>query len=168
MIVDDNRMIIGSANINDRSLHGSRDSELDIYIEGHENGFVKFQGKQIPVNHEIHSFRKQLVSQYFALDEPHTIWPVSEGFWSRAWNTMKMNSQIYDIVFKVLPSNCYLNWSAVEKRDKTLNKRAFQDLKDLIKGQAVQYPYQFLINEDLEDAKNQSLSLLVVPLKTLQ
>ena len=33
MIVDDRRMIIGSANINDRSLLGTRDSELALLIE---------------------------------------------------------------------------------------------------------------------------------------
>lgn len=33
MIVDDKRAIIGSANINDRSLCGDRDSELAIVIE---------------------------------------------------------------------------------------------------------------------------------------
>ena len=33
MIVDDKQMIIGSANINDRSLIGMRDSELAIVIE---------------------------------------------------------------------------------------------------------------------------------------
>ena len=33
MIVDDKKMIIGSANINDRSLMGNRDSELALLIE---------------------------------------------------------------------------------------------------------------------------------------
>ena len=33
MIVDDKRCIIGSANINDRSLLGERDSELGIIVE---------------------------------------------------------------------------------------------------------------------------------------
>lgn len=33
MIVDDKRLIIGSANINDRSLVGDRDSELALVIE---------------------------------------------------------------------------------------------------------------------------------------
>jgi phospholipase D1/2 len=168
MIIDDNRMIIGSANINDRSLHGSRDSELAMYIEGFENGVVHFEGKKICVNHEIHTFRKRLMNEYFAISEPYTIWPVSEQFWSRAWNTMKINTQIYDIAFKVIPSNCYLNWSMTQSRNKTPNKKAFKDLKHMIKGLAVQYPYQFLINEDLEDARNESFALLLVPLKTLQ
>lgn len=36
MIVDDSKVIIGSANINDRSLLGSRDSEIAILIEDTE------------------------------------------------------------------------------------------------------------------------------------
>lgn len=33
MIVDDRKVIIGSANINDRSMLGTRDSELAVLIE---------------------------------------------------------------------------------------------------------------------------------------
>ena len=33
MIVDDRRVIIGSANINDRSMLGDRDSEMAILVE---------------------------------------------------------------------------------------------------------------------------------------
>ena len=36
MIIDDNKVIIGSANINDRSLLGDRDSEIAIIVEGIE------------------------------------------------------------------------------------------------------------------------------------
>ena len=36
MIVDDEKVIIGSANINDRSLLGSRDSEIAVLIEDEE------------------------------------------------------------------------------------------------------------------------------------
>lgn len=33
IIVDDRKVILGSANINDRSQHGVRDSELGVLIE---------------------------------------------------------------------------------------------------------------------------------------
>ena len=36
MIVDDTKVIIGSANINDRSLLGDRDSEIGIIIEAED------------------------------------------------------------------------------------------------------------------------------------
>lgn len=33
MIIDDDKVIMGSANINDRSMQGSRDSEIAVFIE---------------------------------------------------------------------------------------------------------------------------------------
>lgn len=41
MIVDDKHMIIGSANINDRSLLGERDSELAMIINDPQGEFGK-------------------------------------------------------------------------------------------------------------------------------
>lgn len=41
MIVDDQTALIGSANINDRSLMGDRDSELAIIVEDSEEIEVK-------------------------------------------------------------------------------------------------------------------------------
>ena len=35
MIVDDEKIIIGSANINDRSMLGDRDSEIAILVQEH-------------------------------------------------------------------------------------------------------------------------------------
>ena len=37
MIVDDRKVILGSANINDRSMNGDRDSEIALLIEGPNN-----------------------------------------------------------------------------------------------------------------------------------
>ena len=45
MIVDDKRAIIGSANINDRSLSGNRDSELAIVIEQDNGGTELLDGR---------------------------------------------------------------------------------------------------------------------------
>lgn len=46
MIVDDDTVIIGSANINDRSLLGSRDSEIAILFEDIHKVDVTVNGKQ--------------------------------------------------------------------------------------------------------------------------
>ena len=45
MIVDDRQVIIGSANINDRSLNGKRDSELAVVVEDTQmqNGLMNGQ-----------------------------------------------------------------------------------------------------------------------------
>ena len=41
LIVDDRRLIIGSANVNDRSLLGNRDTEMGAYVEDTELETVK-------------------------------------------------------------------------------------------------------------------------------
>jgi phospholipase D1/2 len=56
MIVDDKRAIIGSANINDRSLCGNRDSELAMVIE-EDNGNI-YDGK--PRKKTINNLRCRL------------------------------------------------------------------------------------------------------------
>ncbi len=60
MIVDDRHMIIGSANINDRSLLGSRDSELAMVIEDPNGSYGKG---------EIFDFRCQIFGKHFGLDQ---------------------------------------------------------------------------------------------------
>lgn len=45
MIVDDKYAIIGSANINDRSMRGHRDSEIACLIEDDEKVQIRFGGE---------------------------------------------------------------------------------------------------------------------------
>jgi phospholipase D1/2 len=45
LIVDDQRAIIGSANVNDRSLLGLRDSELACIIEEKGNALLEFRSR---------------------------------------------------------------------------------------------------------------------------
>lgn len=47
MIVDDKKVILGSANINDRSMNGNRDSELAVLITQPTDLIGKFGGKKI-------------------------------------------------------------------------------------------------------------------------
>lgn len=171
MICDDTDMIIGSANINDRSLWGSRDSELASYITGemdleycnHRNNHT------IKVNKKIHELRTKIFTEHFGLDEKKVIWPADEYFWRCALNIAKINTQFYDRVFKVLPSNKYSNYKSLEKRKKKyegkepFDPKAFQDLRPLVSGHAVCYPYKFLMNEHLESSKGKELSLWLAP-----
>jgi phospholipase D1/2 len=62
MIVDNKTVIIGSANINDRSLLGKRDSEVAVIIsdEAFEDG--KMNGESFPCGHFAGGLRKHLVS----------------------------------------------------------------------------------------------------------
>ena len=60
MIIDDHMAICGSANINDRSLLGSRDSEVAIVINDNEEEECLFNGARVRVGKFCSSWRKRL------------------------------------------------------------------------------------------------------------
>ena len=56
MIIDDRIALIGSANINDRSLKGTRDSELAVVIEDEESKFIEWEWKKSKKVREVSVF----------------------------------------------------------------------------------------------------------------
>jgi phospholipase D1/2 len=68
LIVDDLLAIVGSANINDRSLHGGRDSELAVCITDLATQRAPIDGKNpIVVRTFAHELRKSLWAKHFGL-----------------------------------------------------------------------------------------------------
>lgn len=62
LVVDDRYTIIGSANINDRSMLGSRDSEVCICVEDEDMVEVDMGGEPFKVGRINHEFRKKVMS----------------------------------------------------------------------------------------------------------
>jgi phospholipase D1/2 len=60
MIVDDRYLICGSANINDRSMEGNRDSELCLIIEGNPEKDIVLGTTTYKVVDKIQSLRTKL------------------------------------------------------------------------------------------------------------
>jgi len=60
MIVDDRKLIIGSANINDRSMLGTRDSEIAIIVEDDDIVESKMGNERFMVGRMPHTFRCEL------------------------------------------------------------------------------------------------------------
>ncbi|KAG0017166.1 hypothetical protein BGZ81_010865 [Podila clonocystis] len=67
MIVDDKIIIIGSANINDRSQLGYRDSEIAIIIEDSEKVQSKMNGEPYEAGKLAHSLRASLFKEHLGL-----------------------------------------------------------------------------------------------------
>ena len=165
MIVDDKRLIIGSANINDRSMLGSRDSELAVCIEGRDSQQVQSDSGPVGVVNKIHEFRKALFKEHFGFDVE---FPALKKTWDELWQIAKTNTAIYSKVFRIYPSDEYSNWGALQTREKLFDAFGFDTLTPNLKGHAVLYPYLFLKEENLlEEAKNSELSLMVVPIYAL-
>ncbi len=68
MVVDDRKLIIGSANLNDRSMLGFRDSETAIVAEEtHDNGRLRsvyFDGQRVVVGEAARILRRSLIAAH--------------------------------------------------------------------------------------------------------
>lgn len=166
--MDDTHLLIGSANLNDRSLWGSRDSELAVYIKGEPNYPISFNGSIYNVNSKIHDFRTKIFTEHFGLSKREVAFPSSNYFWAQAMNIAQVNADIFEQIFGHYPSNRYGDWSTLTARGKVeTDMDAFRSLSMHIKGHAVLYPYGFLCNENLMDAKTGEFALRVMPIRVL-
>lgn len=69
MIVDDRKVIIGSANINERSQLGTRDSEIAAHIEEDKDLIDStLNGQPVKVGRFAHTLRIRLMSEHIGLD----------------------------------------------------------------------------------------------------
>lgn len=164
MIIDDNYLVMGSANLNDRSMLGSRDSELAVFVEGPGNKQVFTGYDNILVNDKIHEFRVRLFEEHFGFKIEY---PTAPNSWQQMSLTASNNARIYSEVFKVYPDNQYKTFESLARRNKDFDERKFQTEIGQIKGHAVKYPYEFLSEEKILESKNSELSMLAVPLFAL-
>ncbi|KAL0393292.1 UNVERIFIED_CONTAM: Phospholipase D zeta 1 [Sesamum radiatum] len=79
MIVDDRTTLIGSANINDRSLLGSRDSEIGVLIEDKEFVDSRIGGKPWKAGKFALSLRLSLWSEHIGLHSAEVNFILSES-----------------------------------------------------------------------------------------
>lgn len=91
MIVDDRIALIGSANINDRSLKGGRDTELAVIIEDEETIEIDLGEKKREVSVFAHSLRKQLYMEHFNLTSKQAEDYYRDDVWSLMIETAKKN-----------------------------------------------------------------------------
>jgi phospholipase D1/2 len=68
MVVDDRIAIIGSANINERSMLGSRDSEVAAIVEDADMVPSRMAGEPYMVSRFAHDFRMRLMREHLGLD----------------------------------------------------------------------------------------------------
>lgn len=156
MIVDDRACLIGSANINDRSLLGNRDSEVALYIEDTQfkPGILNKKPAQCGVF--TSSLRLRLFKEFLGeLGSSDWLDPCTDEFYKQTViRNASQNTRIYDTVFKVIPCDYVSNFEQLREYQKmaclsqTDQAKARDELKK-IKGYIVLYPYRFLVHQDL-------------------
>ncbi|NGZ84939.1 phospholipase D-like domain-containing protein [Duganella aceris] len=116
MIVDDRFALLGSANINDRSLLGERDSELAVLVMDDETSRADINGKgsNQPVRVFAHELRKKIWKKIFGItcglrsadDLMNAVEsPGHPDSWKMVQSRAKKNSDIYDSAFAYIPRN---------------------------------------------------------------
>ena len=118
MIVDDRYALIGSANINDRSLLGGRDSELAVLVMDLEVERKDFlgNGHPQPTRTFAHELRKGVWNKLFGISSG--VRPADElkeaiekpghpDSWKAIQAVAKRNAGHYEAVFKFVPRNIY-------------------------------------------------------------
>lgn len=159
MIIDDTTVLIGSANINDRSLLGNRDSEFGVIIEEEKedyyimNGDNEYQAAKFAVG-----LRKHLMSEHLGISIYDSILddPVSNKLFDFMKSRARDNTKKYFDLFKCYPDNYFTNYKLIKDTEKLkeeenqeifLNK--YMNEKDKIIGHIVEYPFYFLKEESL-------------------
>eukprot|EP00250_Pteridium_aquilinum_P013724 c21534_g1_i1 orf=388-3765(+) len=181
MIIDDRVALIGSANINDRSLLGSRDSEVAVVLEDKEFVDSYMDCKPWQAGSFARSLRMSLWAEHLGLAQSEIdvlMDPVCETTYKHIWRTTaQMNTVIYDKLFGCIPndhihSRLALRQALAKQKEKVghttidlgmaINEfpvqfNGFSDLTARsIRGLLVCFPLRFLEEEDLRPVFNES------------
>ncbi|XP_075252478.1 phospholipase D1-like isoform X2 [Convolutriloba macropyga] len=160
MIVDDRVAIIGSANINDRSLMGDRDSEMALVFRDEEFIESEMDGKPYAAGKFCWGLRQKLFREHLMTIDETVKYndPVSSDFFKKVWTaTAAKNTKVYDEVFNAVPSDNILSFE--ELRDHLRKPKLAEDpaqkttctlrLTREVQGYLVLFPTQYLRNQDI-------------------
>ncbi|XP_075516294.1 phospholipase D zeta 1-like isoform X1 [Primulina tabacum] len=186
MIIDDRITLIGSANINDRSLLGSRDSEIGVLIEDREFVDSWMGDKTWRAGKFALSLRLALWSEHlgFRSGEVNQIRdPVVDSTYKDVWMaTAKTNTMIYQDVFSCIPNDfihtraslrqCMAVWrekighTTIDLGIAPPKLESYQEgdvtntdpmeRLESVKGHLVSFPLDFMCKEDLRPVFNES------------
>ncbi|KAM8973605.1 phospholipase D2 isoform 1-T1 [Pelodytes ibericus] len=158
LIVDDRRVIIGSANINDRSLLGKRDSELAVIVEDSELVPSVMDGQAYQAGRFSLSLRMDCFNTILGALTPPCLDvsdPLSDSFYDDIWNHSALNNAaLYDQLFRCLPTNAVQSHRALREYTAVpslalTNPDLSREMLTRIRGHLVDFPLHFLSAESL-------------------
>jgi phospholipase D1/2 len=159
IIVDDIWTIIGSANINDRSLLGIRDSEMAVVTRDNNQIEITMDGEKVLVSRFAHTLRMALWREHLGLsdtdaDNKRIRDPISDSTYFGVWKQISAsNTRIHASVFPNTPCDEYPTLKdfarAIEARaTKPVSPEELASLKT-ISGFLLDFPHEFLAKENL-------------------
>nr|KAG5699353.1 hypothetical protein BaRGS_008261 [Batillaria attramentaria] len=170
MIVDDNTVIIGSANINDRSMLGKRDSELAIIFQDTERERVVSDNHILEPGPFASSLRHTIFREHLGIKERDTDVDLkditSDTFYKDVWiRRAAVNSSTYDKVFRCLPTDHVHTFQELKQYNAQPNMATTDPDEALthlskVQGHLVLMPLMFLKDESLTPRVGQKEALL--------
>jgi phospholipase D1/2 len=120
MIIDDKYVICGSANINDRSMLGKRDSEVAVFVRDEDFIQSKLNGIKIKAGKYAYSLRKKIFKLHLGITSSEISNIdindcVCDEFYNFFKQCSRKNTIAYDDVFKCLPSDNISSFNALKK-----------------------------------------------------
>jgi len=161
-IADDQVALCGSANINDRSLLGDRDSEVCLYVKDKEFIDGQMNGTHFKCGKFAGGLRKQLFREHLGLlERPDNsidiMDPVVDSFYDGIWNSIaRTNTILYDELFAVLPTDTITTRKASKELQTKVRppvetfSRDVKSRLNSIRGNLVLFPTMYLSEEDLQ------------------
>lgn len=155
IIVDDRVLIIGSANVNDRSMLGSRDTEMALRMEDSNLLQVSMGGVSFNVGRLPHETRVKLMRQHLADPNADIVDILNKTTYMEQWRDVSAkNSAIYDeIDGNISPYRTHtlaqFEAAMLQYTPKSaLDPMTMHSLEE-IKGFIVDYPTDLLGMEDI-------------------
>jgi phospholipase D1/2 len=171
LIADDTAAIIGSANINDRSLFGDRDSEIAAVVHHGEPMAARMRGEEAVVSRFVHELRMRLWAEHLGIgareDELCAIADPMSAACFDLWNrrTSQNTHAFRDVFGNSIPDNSLRTLSQLgppswTQREGLDPAAAAAVLSSKVIGNVVWFPLRFLEEDDLTPSPLSSESVL--------
>ncbi|TFK95611.1 phospholipase D/nuclease [Pterulicium gracile] len=131
MIVDDARVIMGSANINDRSQKGDGDSEIALVVEDMDLIDATMGGQHVMVSRFASSLRRKLYREHIGLIEPQNCGIANDRVTSFMRAAPHANKDEFDeeedrLVADPLADDTWRLWNETAKRNTQIFTELFR------------------------------------------
>lgn len=145
MITDDDTAIVGSANVNDRSMLGTRDSEIALVIRDGKKAETQLAGQTVQVSSSVLELRLKLFQEFSGCTDINQLRdPLSPPF-TAVWDQVaQRNTEFYRRTFACCPDDIYKKVSALPRE----RPESVYDPTQVV-GFLVEWPLKFMEQEDL-------------------
>jgi phospholipase D1/2 len=166
LLVDDEIALIGSANINDRSMLGNRDSEVAVVIRDDNKIPSRMNGSPYQASKFVKDLRVSLLKEHLGIDDRHVDIlsdPLSDGLYEMMRRNSYKNTKLYREIFGCYPDDKFKKFEDMQDKNPADVKAKYIDLNKNFKGNIVEFPLNFLKEEYLN--RTYFCKEILVPIK---